>query len=156
MLFPQEGFNNRERGVRPCVGLQKDITRKDVSFDARDGHGCVSLPEGPDWNKQLRLELKDLNIGREFIRYISMPHRCDRSYKQHLQVQRNRQVFGTKLGSGHWKGRDGFSSCTQISLHLWVSYLNYLVFKTLLFFVSFCFLSQGLTIYPLVGLGLMR
>lgn len=33
MLFPQEGFNNRERGVRPYVGLQKDITRKDVSFD---------------------------------------------------------------------------------------------------------------------------
>lgn len=48
MLFPQEGLNNREKGVRPYVGLQKDITRKDVSFDARDGHGCVSLLEGPD------------------------------------------------------------------------------------------------------------
>lgn len=34
--------------MRPYVGLQKDITRKDVSFDARDGHGCVSLLEGPD------------------------------------------------------------------------------------------------------------
>lgn len=48
MLFPQEGLNNWESGVRPYVGLQKDITRKDVSFDACEEHGCASPLEGPD------------------------------------------------------------------------------------------------------------
>lgn len=48
MFFPEEEFNNWENGVRPYVGLWKDITCKDVSFDACDEYGCVSLLEGPD------------------------------------------------------------------------------------------------------------
>lgn len=48
MLFPEEEFNNWGNGVRPYVGLWKDITCKDVSFDACDEYGCVSLLKGPD------------------------------------------------------------------------------------------------------------
>lgn len=48
MIFPEEEADNWEGGRRPYVGLQKDITCKDVSFDACDECGCVSLLEGPD------------------------------------------------------------------------------------------------------------
>lgn len=44
----RRNFNNWESGMGPCVGLKKDIVFKDVSFDACDEYGCVSVAEGPD------------------------------------------------------------------------------------------------------------
>lgn len=100
MLFPEEEFNNWESSVRPYVGLQKDVTCKDVSFDACDEYGCVSPLEGSDEIMQLRAKLQDLNLGGEgqavppcvFWLTSADVHVCCR--KQHLRVQwRKRSVF---------------------------------------------------------------